>query len=398
MKDIFNIVKVSDIDSVDCQHIIKKCVDKPNMINYYYPHIFMNRENINKEELIKTFNEYILNIKRDKLVEQTIKKYNIFTNILESLFLCVLDINTIKNIQKFIIFNFSKDNNNIIDIINSIIQDKNLYNLEQLLNDKIDNSHSVFVIEKIIYHIKEEYSNPNLEKKTIIQYQLLNKIQSYILKQKYNPYINKIINYNKIEIIQEYIQKCIINDSHDELITNIVDIYNEIKINCYDIKDICDWNLYFRKVSDSLNISDPKEKIMKTIFRFTILNKIININNTKNNGGENDKTKINNLTNSLHSIIHSNKIDTIIINSYSNMIKNQSSVEKLIHIENIIKYFQNFGQLSKELIKIIFPKYFSRENTKYYFDLISRLNTISNNKLSIIDSIIFSQYFILLKI
>lgn len=57
MKDVFNIVKVSDIDDVDCQKIIKKCYDNPNMINYYYRHIFMNRDKINKNDLIKTFEE-----------------------------------------------------------------------------------------------------------------------------------------------------------------------------------------------------------------------------------------------------------------------------------------------------------------------------------------------------
>ena len=57
MKDIFNIVKVSDIDDIDCRKIVKKCFDKPNMINYYYPHIFMNREAINKDDLIKIFDE-----------------------------------------------------------------------------------------------------------------------------------------------------------------------------------------------------------------------------------------------------------------------------------------------------------------------------------------------------
>lgn len=392
MKDIFNIVKVSDIDDVDCSKIIKKCFDKPNMINYYYPHIFMNRDKIDKEKLIKIFDESILNVKRDKHVEQTIKKYNVLTNILESLFLCVLDLDVVKNIQKFILFNFSKDANNITDILNNIIQEHTLFNLEQLLNDKIDNSHSVFIIEKIILHIKKDYSNSNIEKQTLTQYQILNQVQSYIFKQKYNPYVNKIINYNKMDLIKDYIQSCLINDSHDEYITNIIEIYNDIKHQCYDVVDVCDWNLYFRKVSDSLNIADPKEKIMKSLFRFSILNKIITINNEKiTDKDTNDKNKINNLTQNLHSIIHSNKIDTIIVNSYINMIKNHCTHDKLVHLENIIKYFPTFGQLSKELIKIYFPKYFSLESTRYYSDIISRLNIISHKKLSVIDTIIDQQ-------
>ena len=118
MKDTFNIVKVSDYDDVDCDKIIKKCYEKPNLINYYYPHIFMNRDKIDKEGLMKTFDKYVMNVKRDKHIEQTIRKYNVLTNILESLFLCVLDMNTIKNIQKFIQFSFSKDDNNIVDIVN----------------------------------------------------------------------------------------------------------------------------------------------------------------------------------------------------------------------------------------------------------------------------------------
>lgn len=396
MKDIFNIVKVSDIDDIDCQKIIRKCYDKPNLINFYYPHVFMNREKINKEELMKIMDEFILDVKRDKNIDHTIKKYNTLTNILESLFLCVLDLNTVKNVQKFIQYNFSKDDNNIIDIVNSILQEHSIVNLEQLLNDKIDNSHSVFVIEKIISHIKKTYTNSNIEVQTLTQYSILNKVQNYIFKLKYNPYINKIINYNKIDLVKEYISKCVINDSHDNYITNIIEIYQEIKTQCYDIIDDCDWNSYFKKISDSLNISDPKEKVVKSLFRFNILNKIIAINTDKNNEKEydkkdNDKNKVNNLIQNFNSIIDSNKIDSLIINCYINMIKNHTPSEKLVHLENVIKYFPSFGNLSKELIKLIFPKYFSKENTKYYFDVVSRLNSVSNKKLSIIDTIIEQQ-------
>ena len=87
MRDTFNIVKVSDIDDVDCQKIIKTCVDKPNLINYYYPHIFMNRDKIDKTELLKIFNEFIKNIKREKNIDHTIKKYNTIS-VLYFLYLC----------------------------------------------------------------------------------------------------------------------------------------------------------------------------------------------------------------------------------------------------------------------------------------------------------------------
>lgn len=394
MKDIFNIVKVSDIDEVDCNKIIKKCYDKPNMINYYYPHIFMNRDKIDKEDLIKVFTEYILNVKRDKNVELTIKKYNILTSILESLFLCVLDMNSIKNTQKYIQYNFSKDDNNIIDIVNHIINDQPLYNLEQLLNDKIDNTNSVYIIERIIEHMKKCYTNDNIEKEILTQYQLLSNMQQYIFKQKYIPYINKIINFNKKELIKDYINKCTINESHDTYIGNIIELYQELKVNTYDINDDCNWTIYFQKISSSLNIDNPKDKILKCLLRFNILNKIINITE-KSNDKDTNKVTIakNNLNTMLLSIIESNKIDKIIVNSYMNMVKNHCEHDKLIHLESIIKYFSNYSNLSKELISLIIPKYFEKdkENTKYYFDVYNRLNTVCNKKLSVIDTIVEQQ-------
>jgi hypothetical protein len=122
----------------------------------------MNRDTINKEEIITLFNDHILNVKRDKQLEHTIKRYNILNSILESLFLCVLDINDIKNIHKFSQYQIAKDDNIITDILNHIIENKALYNLEQLLNDKIDNSHCVFIIEKMMDHIKKNYDNDNI--------------------------------------------------------------------------------------------------------------------------------------------------------------------------------------------------------------------------------------------
>ena len=384
MKDIFNIVKVSDIDDIDCRKIIKKCFEKPNMINYYYPHIFMNRDKIDKDELVKIFDEHIADVKRDKNVEFTIRKYNTLTNILESLFLCVLDINIVKNIQKFIQYNFSKDTNNIIDIVNHIIDNKTLFNLEQLLNDKIDNSHSVFIIEKIIEHITKTYKNDIFEKQTLIQYKILNLIQTYISKLKYNPYIIKIINYNKMDLIKNYIEHCTINDSHDEYIGNIVDCYIEIKNNCYDIIDNCNWSLYFSKIKNSLNIENQKQKILKSILRCNILTTIIKVYNEKY-----DKNQTINF--GINSVIDTNKLDDLLTNCYINMLKNNCNHDKLSNLETIIKYFTNFGQLSKELIKLIIPKYFSKENTKYYFDIVNRLNTLTNKKLAVIDSIIDEQ-------
>lgn len=389
MKDIYNIVKVSDIDDVNCNKIIKKCFEKPNMINYYYPHIFMNRDKIDRDQLIKNFEEQILNVERDKNVEITMKKYNTLTCILESLFLCVLDMSIIKQIQKFIQYNFSKDDNNIIDIVNHILQEKPMYNLEQLLNDKIDNTHSVYIIEKVIEHIKMCYTIDNLEKQTLQQYHILSTVHQYIFKQKYIPYINKIINFNKKELIKNYINNCVINSSHDDFITNIIEQYQEFKNNSYDIVDDCNWELYFIKVSSSLNIDNPKEKILKSIFRINILNMIIQINSNKDlNKLDN---KIQNLHNNLHTIIDLNKIDKILINSYMNMVKNNCTHEKLAHIENIIKYFSNFGSLSKEFIQLIMPKYFSKENTKYYFEVFNRLNILCNKKLSVIDTLVEQQ-------
>jgi len=384
MKDIFNIVKISDIDDIDCRKIVKKCFEKPNMINYYYPHIFMNRDKINKDDLIKIFDEYIVDIKRDKSIEFTIRKYNTLTSILESLFLCVLDVNVVKNIQKFIQYNFSKDNNNIVEIVNHIIENKALFNLEQLLNDKIDNSHSVFIIEKIIEHITKTYKNDNFEKQTLIQYKIINLIQTYISKLKYNPYIIKILNYNKIDLIKNYIENCVINESHDEYIGNIIDNYIEIKNNTYDIADNCNWSLYFTKVKDSLNIENQKQKILKAILRCNILTTIIKVYNEKYDKNQSANFGIN-------AVIDANKLDDLIINCYINMLKNNCTHEKLANLEVIIKYFTNFGLLSKELIKLIIPRYFSKENTKYYFDIVNRLNTLTGKKLAVIDSIIDEQ-------
>jgi hypothetical protein len=391
MKDIYNIVKVSDIDDVNCNRIIKKCFEKPNMINYYYPHIFMNRDKIDKDQLIKDFEEQILNVERDKNVEITMKKYNTLTCILESLFLCVLDMSIIKQIQKYIQYNFSKDDNNIIDIVNHILQEKPMYNLEQLLNDKIDNTHSVYIIEKVIEHIKMCYTFDNLEKQTLQQYHILSAVNQYIFKQKYIPYVNKIINFNKKELIKNYINNCVINSSHDDYITNIIEQYQEFKSNSYDIIDDCNWESYFMKVGSSLNINNPKEKILKCIFRINILNMIIQINSNKDSN-KND-IKIQNLHNNLHSIIDLNKIDKILINSYMNMVKNNCAHEKLAHIENIIKYFTNFGNLAKEFIQLIMPKYFSKDKdaTKYYLEVFNRLNILCNKKLSVIDTLIEQQ-------
>lgn len=384
MKDCFNIVKVSDIDDIDCRKIVKKCFDKPNMINYFYPHIFMNRDKINKEELVKIFDEHIVEVKRDKNVEFTIRKYNTLTSILETLFLCVLDINSVKNIQKFIQYNFSKDTNNIIDIVNHILDNKVLFNLDQLLNDKIDNSHSVFIIEKIIEHITKTYKNDNFEKQTLIQYKIFSLIQTYISKFKYNPYIIKIINYNKIDLIKNYIENCVINESHDELIGNIIDNYIEIKNNCYDIVDNCNWSLYFIKVKDSLNIENQKQKILKAILRCNVLTTIIKVFNEKY-----DKNQSANF--GISSVIDVNKLDELLTNCYINMLKNNCHPDKLANLEVIFKYFSNFGSLSRELIKLIIPKYFSKENIKYYLDIVNRLNTLTNKKLAVIDNIIDEQ-------
>jgi len=384
MKDCFNIVKVSDIDDIDCRKIVKKCFEKPNMINYYYPHIFMNRDKINKEDLVKIFDEHIVDVKRDKSVEFTIRKYNTLTSILETLFLCVLDINSVKNIQKFIQYNFSKDTNNIIEIVNHILDNKVLFNLDQLLNDKIDNSHSVFIIEKIIEHITKTYKNDNFEKQTLTQYKIFCLIQTYISKLKYNPYIIKIINYNKIDLIKNYIENCVINDSHDEYIGNIIDNYIEIKNNCYDIIDNCNWSLYFNKVKDSLNIENQKQKILKSILRCNVLTTIIKVYNEKY-----DKNQI--IHFGINSVIDTNKLDELLTNCYINMLKNNCNPDKLSNLEVIFKYFTNFGALSKELIKLIIPKYFSKDNIKYYIDIVNRLNTLTNKKLAVIDNIIDEQ-------
>jgi len=293
---------------------------------------------------------------------------------------------TIKNIQKFIQYNFSKDNNNIVDIVNHIIDNKVLSNLDQLLNDKIDNSHAVFIIEKIIEHIKKTYVNENLEKQTLTQLKLIGLIQSYILKFKFNPYVNKIIHYNKKDIINTYLKTCVINESHDLYIGNIIECYVDLKNNYYDNLEVSDdWNTYFSKVSTSLNIEDPKQKILKTLHRFTILNKIITITNET----KNDKNL--NVSYGINSIIEANKLNGLITNCYINMLKNNCSNEKLVSLEVVIKYFTNFSTLTKELIKLIIPKHFSKESVKFYMEAVNRLNTITNKKLVVIDNIIDEQ-------
>lgn len=391
MKDTFNIVRVSgnECQNIDCESIIKKCITKPNMINYYYPHIFMNRETIDKEKIITLFNDHVLSIKRDKQLEHTIKRYNILNSILESLFLCVLDINDIKNIHKFSQYHISKDDNIITDLLNHIIENKSLYNLEQLLNDKIDNSHCVFIIEKMMDHIKQNYNDDNIEKKTLNNYQLLNTISNYLLKLKYNPFIVKIINCNKVELVQNYVNNCSINESHDTYINNIIIMYEEILkgLNPNEQINNIEWLSYFKKVELSLNISNQKEKVLKSIHRLTILDKI---NNILLKGHCHCATNNHNL---IISIIEKNKLDKIIINSYINLIKNNSALDKLNVFERIIKYFTNLGHLSKELIKLILPKYFSKEkeNLKYYTDIVARINLNTGNKIGIVDTILEQQ-------
>ena len=337
MKDTFNIVKVRSRDDIGYDTIIQKCIDKPNLINYYYPHVFMNREKMNKEEIIQIFKETINNIKRDKNLDHTIKKYNILTNILESLFICVLDIETIKNLHKLSQFNFAKNDNHITEIVNYIIENKQLHNLEQLLNDKIDNSHCVFIIEKIVEHVRNNYNDDILEKKIINNYQILNLISNYLIKLKYNSNIIKIINYNKIDLINYYIKNCVINENHDKYINNIYEIYDEI-ISTYntfsDMDTKCIWHVYFTKINDSLNIENQKEKILKSLHRLTIIDMIIN------NPKVSNVVKTGNYNIVMTNIINSNKLDVLINNSYINLVKNNASIEKLMVFEKIIKLWQ----------------------------------------------------------
>jgi hypothetical protein len=384
MKDIYNIVKVSDIDDIDLSKIIKKCNETPNMISYYYPHIFMNRDKIDKDELKKLIEEFTTNIKRDKNVDHTLKKYSIISNIIETLFLCIFDLNTIKNFQRYIQINIAKNDNILIDILNLIIQNKPLNNLELILNNKIDNSNCVFIIEKIIEHIKKDYTDPCLEKQLLTQYQLICNINKYTSKYKYNPYLTKILNYNKFYTLNDYIKNCVINDSHDVYLGNIFEIYESIH-KSDDINEQYNWTIYFDKIKDSLNIDDQKQKVIKSIHRISFLNKIISIQ-------KNDNYKAP-LVGILSTMIDTHKIDKIIINTYINMIKTNTTIDKLEVIENIIKYFNNLGNLSKELIKLIFPKYFAKENIKYYQDLLFRINSHlpTGRKLSIIDTILDQQ-------
>jgi len=385
MKDIYNIVKVSDIDDIDLPKIIKKCNETPNLISYYYPHIFMNRDKINKEELKVLIENFTINIKRDKNVDHTLKKYNIISNIIETLFLCIFDLNTIKNFQRFIQLNISKNENILTDILNSIIQDKPLHNFESVLNNKIDISNCVFIIEKIVDHIKKDYTDPCLEKQLITQFQLFSHVQKYTSKYKYNPYLLKILNMNKFALLNDYIKDCVINESHDSYLGNIYDMYENIN-KSDDVKDQqYEWTTYFNKINESLNIDDPKEKIIKSIHRITFLDKIVSLHSNPN-------YKVP-LTTMLTNLIESNKIDKIMVNTFINMIKTNTPVSKLEVIENIIKYFNNFGNLSKEFIKLTFPKFFAKENIKYYLDIIYRINSTLPNgkKLHIIDTIIDQQ-------
>jgi len=387
MRDTFNIVKVSDIDDVDCQKIIKTCVDKPNLINYYYPHIFMNRDKIDKIELLKICNEFIKNIKREKNIDHTIKKYNTITNIIDTLFLCVLELENVKDIHKFIKYDFSKNENIIIDITNCIIKNTNLYNLEQILSDKIDQSYCVFIIQHIVDHIKKQYNYDNLEKTILTQHKLLDNVQTYLTKLKYNPQIIKILNCNKLMLIEEYVNKCEITDNHDLYIPNIINLYFETVSNKNntnnELIDNVDWQLYFKKIHNSLvskNIT--KDDVIKSILRLTILDKVI-----EHKRKEMKEIKLVEL---IHNMIENQKIDVYIINSYTSMIKQQVIPEKIQYLETIIKYFPNYNLLTREMIKIVLPKYFSKSCMKYYLDCIERINRF-NHKLSVIDNIILMQ-------
>ena len=385
MKDIYNIVKVSDIDDIDLPKIIKKCNETPNLISYYYPHIFMNRDKIDREKLSELIKDFTNNITRDKNVDHTLKKYNIISNIIETLFLCIFDLNTIKNFQRNIQLNISNNDNILTDILNLIIQNKPLNNLESILNNKIEYSNCVFIIEKLMDHIKKDYTDTCLEKQVLTQYQLICHIHKYTSKYKYNPYMLKIFNMNKFYLLNDYIKNCTINDSHDTYIGNIYEIYESIN-KLDDITDQqYDWIIYMNKINESLNIDNPKEKIIKSIHRINFLDKIISLQ-------KNNNYKIP-LSVQLTNLIESNKIDKIMVNTYINMIKTNSPITKLVIIENIIKYFNNLGNLSKELIKLIFPKYFAKENIKYYMEIIYRINSTLTNgkKLHIIETIIDQQ-------
>ena len=106
-----------------------------------------------------------------------------------------------------------------------------MYNLEQILSDKIDQSYCVFIIQHIIDHIKKQYNCDNLEKTILTQHKLLDNVQTYLTKLKYNPHIIKILNCNKLMLIEEYVNKCEINDNHDLYIPNIINLYFETVSN-----------------------------------------------------------------------------------------------------------------------------------------------------------------------
>jgi len=385
MKDIYNIVKVSDIDDVDLTKIIRKCNDTPNLISYYYPHIFMNRDKINKADLEILIKQFTDSIKRDKNVDHTLKKYNVISNIIETLFLCIFDLNNIKNFQRYIQLNISNNEHIITDILNLIIQNKPINNLEAILNNKIDISNCVFIIEKIIDHIKKDYKDDCLEKNLLTQFQLITHVQKYLSKYKYNPYLLKIFNMNKFELLQNYVSNCVVNESHDEYLGNIFEIFENVN-KCDDLSDQqIDWIRYVDVISKSLNIDDSKEKVIKSILRISFLDKVIS--SLKNQNYKNGAIM------HLQTLIETNKIDKIISNTYINMVKTNAPFAKLEVIEHIIKYFKNFGILSNELIKLIMPKYFCKDDIKYYLDIIYRLNTniSTGKKLHIIESIIEQQ-------
>jgi len=190
---------------------------------------------------------------------------------------------------------------------------------------------------------------------------------------------------NKFELLQNYISNCVVNESHDEYLGNIFEIFENIN-KCEDISDLpCDWIKYIDKISASLDIVDPKEKVIKSILRLSFLDKVVSVL-------KNPNYKVPAIAH-LTTVIETNKIDKILSNTYINMIKTKAQFGKLEVIENIIKYFKNYGTLSNELIKLIMPKYFCNDDIKYYLDIIYRLNTNigTGKKLHIIETIIEQQ-------
>jgi hypothetical protein len=84
-----------------------------------------------------------------------------------------------------------------------------------------------------------------------------------------------------------------------------------------------------------------------------------------NNSKVANMIKYGNYSSVMTSIINTNKLDVLINNSYINLIKNNATVDKLVVFERIIKYMNNFNSISKDLIKIIIPKYFE---LIFYYD------------------------------